>query len=147
MDGVSRMGQVRVIFAAPQQFGSAVLDEITVDADRLVLMSGGAVALDVPAAVVRSLDRGAAASTARLRGQNRNHGRSWAAEEEEELRRLWLTTGMAELETHFGRSRGAISSAARRLKLPERPRGKGPVAGRSGRQSAVPPARDAEPSG
>lgn len=141
------MGQVRVVFDTPQQFGTVTLTEITVDADRLVLMAGGTVTLDVAAGVVRTLDGGAATRTARLRGRNRNHGRSWQPVEEAELRRLWGAMSVAELAAHFGRSRGAISSAARRLKLPERPRGKGPVAGHSGEQPAAAPAQGAEPSG
>ncbi|TDC73032.1 hypothetical protein [Actinomadura sp. 7K507] len=142
------MGQVRVVFDGPRQFGGVTLTEMTVDADRLVLMSDGKVALDIPAGIVETLDGGAASRTARLRGRNQNHGRSWQPAEEAELRRLWDAMGVGELAAHFGRSRGAISSAARRLKLPERPRGKGrPVAGHSGQQPAGAPARDGEPSG
>ncbi|RSN43336.1 hypothetical protein [Actinomadura sp. WAC 06369] len=117
------MGQVRVIFNEPQQIGAVTLREMTVDADRLVLLANGEVTLDVATATVRTVDGGAAERTARMRSANRNHGRAWSAYEEIELARLWDSKSTAELAAHFGRSRGAITSAARRLKLPERATG------------------------
>lgn len=114
------MGQVRVIFNEPQQIGAVTLREMTVDADRLVLLAAGEVTLDVATETVRTVDGGAADRTARMRRANRNHGRAWHKYEEIELARLWETMSTAELAAHFGRSRGAITSAARRLNLPER---------------------------
>ena len=114
------MSTVRVVFTEPQTFGGVTVQEVTVRADRLVLMDGGDVTLDVAAGVVRSLDDGPEAHGARLRAAHRNHGRSWTDAEYAELRRLWADMGMKELEEHFGRSQNAVTSAARRLRLPER---------------------------
>ncbi|WP_157431763.1 hypothetical protein [Actinomadura hibisca] len=114
---------MRVQFTSPQTWGGITDTTLTVDAARLVLLDGNdQVVLDVPADVVRQIDRGATARTNRLRDAHRNHGRAWRDDERAELRRLWAEPVPREdLISTFGRSWNSIASEARRLRLGERP--------------------------
>ncbi|MFD0691139.1 hypothetical protein [Actinomadura fibrosa] len=121
------MGTVRVVFETPQDFDGVRVPELTVDADRLVLVAGGTVVLDVPADNVREVgppEEAAQVPAAveplpELRTPYPNAGRIWTAAEEDELRRLWAAgASEAELVERFGRSPEAIDGAVHRLGLP-----------------------------
>ncbi|MFI0349196.1 hypothetical protein [Actinomadura sp. 9N407] len=115
------MAQVRVTFTGPQQFGQVRVTELTVEADRLVLMNGGSAVLDVPAEALASADQGSGGRLDRLRSVHPNHGKAWTEQEDTELRRLFgAGVGTGDLGKHFGRSRGAVRSALLRLGLVER---------------------------
>ncbi|MGI5208739.1 hypothetical protein ACQEU6_45135 [Spirillospora sp. CA-108201] len=115
------MPEVRVMFERPQTFGSVTVSEMRVEADRLVLVNAGAVALDVAVTEVRSVDWGTGARAERLRALFPNHGKPWTTEEDAELRRMWEAgTPKSELVKHFGRSPGGVRSALLRLGLVQR---------------------------
>lgn len=115
------VAQVRLVFREPQQFDTATVTELTVEADRLVLAQGGSVVLDVAADSIALIDHGNGGRLERLRAKHPNHGKSWTAMEDAKLRELHgQGVGMADLAHHFGRSRGAVRSALQRLNLIER---------------------------
>lgn len=115
------MVQIRVSFDSPQRLGAITATDITVEADQLVLLNGGNAVLNVAAGAVRSLERAGGGRLARLRARYPNHGKPWTAEEDAELTRLWGEgASTADLSERFGRSRGAVRSAALRLNLGER---------------------------
>ncbi|GAA1564418.1 hypothetical protein GCM10009678_54380 [Actinomadura kijaniata] len=113
---------LRVQFTEAQTWGGITDTQLTVDAARVVLLdSNDQVVLDVPADVLRQIDRGAVARTSDLRGRHRNHGKAWSKEERTALREMWATAAPWDvLIQQFGRSRNSITSEARRLGLGER---------------------------
>lgn len=116
------MAQVRLVFSEPQRIDSAMVTELTVEADRLVFAQDGTVVLDVAADTVALVERAGESRLARLRAEHPNHGKPWTVREDDDLRRMFGDgVGTAELARHFGRSRGAVRSALLRLGLVERP--------------------------
>ena len=104
--------KIQIGFHAAQRFGEMTANEVTVDADRLVLLSGGEVVLDVPTTAVAETAIGPS------RKKSANNGQRWTAEADAELTASWEAgVKIPELSRRFERSRGAIKSRLVRLGL------------------------------
>jgi hypothetical protein len=123
------MGRFRVRFTEPQRLADvmpadALVSEVVVEADRLVLMRGGGVLVDVPPEVVAWAGPADAEPVEPVAGgmpdrdRPANEGKPWTEAESEALRVAWgQGATAAELRAVLGRSAGSIRSRARLLKL------------------------------